>query len=84
VPRYDTINESETYLMMGEQLSPLAHKGEKILREKNKQFYPRVEGSFNKIIRRGDKPENYYWIVTDKSGTNPTCKHASIKSCLTA
>ncbi|MBP1630329.1 MAG: repeat-associated core domain protein [Bacteroidetes bacterium] len=34
-----------------------------------KQFYPRVEGAFRKIIRYGTTPQNYWWEVTDKSGT---------------
>ncbi len=34
-----------------------------------KQFYPRVEGAFKKIIRHGKMPMNYWWEVVDKSGT---------------
>lgn len=32
-------------------------------------FYPRVEGAFQKIVRHGTNPTNYYWEVTDKNGT---------------
>ena len=68
VPRYDEKLETETYSLNGEQLSPVAHRGTPVGRIANKQFYPRVEGSFNKIIRHGSKPSDYYWQVTDKSG----------------
>ncbi len=69
VPRYNSSKESETYIMGGEQLSPVAHRSA-ILEDRtsNKQFYPRVEGSFSKIIRKGDSPKNYHWEVTDKNG----------------
>jgi len=69
VPRYDTINETETYTLNGEQLSPVAHRGALGARSENKRFYPRVEGGFSRIIRRGTSPTNYWWEVTDKSGT---------------
>ncbi len=69
VPHYHPTLESETYLMGGEQLSPVAHRSATLDdRTSNKQFYPRVEGSFSKIIRKGSTPKNYYWIVTDKNG----------------
>jgi len=69
VPRYDSINETETYTLNGEQLSPVAHRGALGKRSGNKRFYPRVEGGFSRIIRRGTSPANYWWEVTDKSGT---------------
>lgn len=70
VPRYDATKETETYTLNGEQLSPLAHRDEFQPRVTGKkQFYPRVEGSFNRIERFGSSPADYYWIVTDKSGT---------------
>lgn len=73
VPRYDTLWETETYTINGEQLTPVAHRGELRRRTSGGQegvrFYPRVEGSFNKIVRYGDKPSNYRWEVTDKNGT---------------
>ncbi len=68
VPLYDESFETETYLISGEQLSPVAHRSEYISRESDKQFYPRVEGSFNRIIRKGDNPTNYWWEVTSTSG----------------
>lgn len=33
-----------------------------------RQFYPRIEGSYAKIIRHGNNPTNYWWEVTDKTG----------------
>ncbi len=69
VPRYDASKETETYSLNGEQLLPVAHRGELQPRTAEKQFHPRVEGSFEKIVRHGDKPSNYWWEVTDKSGT---------------
>lgn len=73
VPRYDPDSETETYTMNGEQLTPVAHRG--TLRPRTSggaegvRFYPRVEGAFNKIVRHGDTPADYWWEVTDKSGT---------------
>ncbi len=79
VPRYKAAQETETYSMNGEQLSPVAHRGSLQNRVPgDKQFYPRVEGAFNRIIRHGNNPTDYWWEVTDKSGTryfyggNPT------------
>ncbi len=69
VPRYDPDQETETYTLAGEQLSPITYRSAPIDRTQNKQFYPRIEGSFDKIIRRGDHPSNYWWEVTDKNGT---------------
>jgi RHS repeat-associated protein len=68
-PRFDAQNETETYSMGGAQLSPVAHKGDLVGRTPEKQFYPRVEGAFNKIIRHGSGPQTYWWEVTDKQGT---------------
>ena len=69
VPRYASALETETYTVGGMQLAPVAHKGPLVERTAEKQFTMRVEGSFNKIIRHGDNPANYWWEVTDKSGT---------------
>lgn len=67
-PRYNTALETETYTMAGAQLAPIAHKGSLVARTAEKQFHPRVEGRFNKIIRHGNSPNNYWWEVTDKNG----------------
>ncbi len=69
VPLFDTEVESESYLVMGQQLTAQAHRTPDVSRTAEKQFYPRVEGSFSRIIRHGDSPKNYWWQVTDKSGT---------------
>ncbi|MDH5398070.1 MAG: hypothetical protein OEX02_07990, partial [Cyclobacteriaceae bacterium] len=69
-PRYDNIDETETYSMNGQMLTPVAHRGK--LREREGgtvRFYPRVEGGFQKIERHGNGTQDYFWTVTDKSGT---------------
>jgi RHS repeat-associated protein len=72
VPRYDTRFETETYLLEGQQLTPMAHVGE--LRTRNDAGHPevvfntRVEGQFWKIVRHGHQPTNYWWEVVDKHG----------------
>lgn len=69
VPRYDKVKETETYLLNGLQLTPTAHRG--VLEDRSaddKLFYPRVEGDFNRIIRHGKQPADYWWEVTDKRG----------------
>jgi RHS repeat-associated protein len=69
VPRYDSGKETETYQLNGEQLTPLSHRSAPVARSSEKQFYPRVEGSFDKVIRHGGDPKSYWWEVTDKNGT---------------
>jgi len=68
-PRYDAARESETYLYDGRQLSPVAHRGEWVERQAKKRFFPRIEGSFERIVRHGDHPGNYWWEVTATDGT---------------
>lgn len=76
VPRYDQSKETETYLLSGSMLSTMddngqmgvAHRGEKMDRKADRQFYTRQGGDFSRIIRKGDTPANYYWEVTDKQG----------------
>ncbi|MDQ6469892.1 SpvB/TcaC N-terminal domain-containing protein [Flavobacterium sp. LHD-80] len=67
-PRYDAVNETESYAVAGEALIPNSHRAEWIARTADKQFYPRREGAFQQIIRKGSSPKNYYWVVKDKSG----------------
>ena len=70
VPRYSTEKETETYLLSGQQLSPVAHRGSIQTRVDNRDdFHTRVEGAFQKIIRHGTRPANYWWEVIDKNGT---------------
>ncbi|MGQ0837718.1 SpvB/TcaC N-terminal domain-containing protein [Actinokineospora sp.] len=69
VPRYHGGLETETYLLNGEQLTPVAHRTELLARTAEKVFHTRVEGQFRRIVRHGDTPANYWWEVTDKSGS---------------
>lgn len=68
VPRYDAGLETETYLLNGEQLTPVAHRSELQARTAERVFHSRVEGRFDRIVRHGDSPTNYWWEVTDKKG----------------
>ncbi|HST46484.1 SpvB/TcaC N-terminal domain-containing protein [Jatrophihabitans sp.] len=69
VPRYDAGNETETYLVGDQQLTPLANRGTPQARTAEKTFHTRIEGGFNAIVRHGSLPSNYWWEVTDKEGT---------------
>ncbi|MDY0987837.1 RHS repeat-associated core domain-containing protein [Flavobacterium sp. CFBP9031] len=77
VPRFSPTEETETYslngvmlVQMDNQKPSVAHRGDKIARKSGDvQFYPRNEGRFSKIIRKGTDPKSYTWEVTDKSGT---------------
>lgn len=69
VPRYDENKETETYLLEGNQLSPVAHRKALEDRTSEKVFFPRVEAAFSKITRHGTHPNNYWWEVVDKMGT---------------
>ncbi|MEV0618191.1 SpvB/TcaC N-terminal domain-containing protein [Nonomuraea sp. NPDC050404] len=72
VPRYATGTETETYMVNGEQLTPVAHTGPARERVADRVFHSRVEGSFAKIVRKGGSPKTYVWEVTDKSGKRST------------
>ncbi|MET3012118.1 SpvB/TcaC N-terminal domain-containing protein, partial [Flavobacterium psychrophilum] len=67
-PRYDQAKETESYNLAGQDLLPNAHRDSWKLREANKKFFPRKEGAFQKITRKGSSPSTYYWEVIDKSG----------------
>ena len=77
VPKYDSALETEAYLLNGEELLLntggenyyLPHRDNPVSRIPNAFFYPRVEGAFNTIERKGTSPSNYYWIITDRNGT---------------
>ncbi|HEX3130666.1 MAG TPA: SpvB/TcaC N-terminal domain-containing protein, partial [Thermoanaerobaculia bacterium] len=66
VPRYDPAHESETYLLDGQQLAPVADPGS--VRIANRTFTRRVEGDFDRIVRRGSGPADHWWEVTDQDG----------------
>lgn len=79
VPRYYDGKETEVYTLGGEQLAfeasadvfamPNRKEGFNISRQADRQFYPRIEGAYNKIIRKGSSPTNYVWVVISKDGT---------------
>ena len=69
VPLYDLANETETYLLNGEMLTPVAHRGSLQARSSEKVFHARVESQFQQIIRHGNSPSSYWWEVIDKNGT---------------
>ncbi|MFJ7215016.1 SpvB/TcaC N-terminal domain-containing protein [Amycolatopsis sp. NPDC098790] len=69
VPRYDAGLETETYLLNGEQLTPVANRAPLQARTAEKVFHTRVEGQFRTIVRHGAHPREYWWEVTDKKGT---------------
>jgi RHS repeat-associated protein len=79
VPTYDGGKETELYTLGGEQLTfevspgvfamPNRNEGFDKGRQADRQFYPRIEGAYNRIIRKGADPKNYVWIVTSKDGT---------------
>ncbi|MCB0639894.1 MAG: hypothetical protein KDC54_24900 [Lewinella sp.] len=68
VPRYDDATETESYLLNGAQLYPLAHRGPERERSAEQVFHPRIERAFSRIIRHGDAPYNYWWEVTATDG----------------
>lgn len=68
VPLYASQQETEMYTVNGEQLAPVNNRSAFIARIAEKRFYQRVEGPFNKIIRHGNSPTNYWWEVTQKNG----------------
>ena len=69
VPRYDPANETETYMVGSQELTPVANRGPAVPRTAEKVFHPRVEGTFSKIVRHGSDPKSYWWEVTEKDGT---------------
>jgi RHS repeat-associated protein len=77
VPRYNATVETETYMLEGQQLSPTAHRGAPVARSQAtvqiegkiaKIFRPRVEGSFQRIVRFETDPKQHWWEVTDRKG----------------
>ena len=81
VPRYDHSKESELYLLNGQQLVTKDQNGNiedmphRTNQWKNrnytpnyKQFYPRINETFDSIVRHGTNPTNYWWSVTDRNG----------------
>lgn len=75
VPRFDKDYETEIYLINGEQTTLQPHRSqESIERQSDREFFPRVENAFSKIVRHGDSPTSYWWEVTTKDGVVYTYK----------
>jgi len=84
VPLYSTTQETEEYLVNGQQIVeldittndtnrlPLIHQSTYRNRSAaNEVFYSyRVEGAFDRLIRHGNSPSTYWWEVVDKQGTH--------------
>jgi RHS repeat-associated protein len=68
VPRYEKDSETETYIMDGAELTPVAHRSTPVARTSEKVFHTRIEGGFQRIVRHGGDPKSYTWEVTDKQG----------------
>lgn len=69
-PRYLATKESETYSLDGDELAPTAVRSTLQNRVTDRADWTRrVETSFERIIRHGSAPSNYWWEVTDKNGT---------------
>ncbi|MFF0268893.1 SpvB/TcaC N-terminal domain-containing protein, partial [Kribbella sp. NPDC004536] len=70
VPRFDAASETESYLLNGQELTPVANRGPAVPRVGERVFHTRVEGGFARIVRHGTDPKSYSWEVVDKSGTH--------------
>lgn len=68
VPRYDAGTETENYLLDGQQLTPEVNRVQPPARTAEKVFHTRVESQFQRIVRHGTGPANYWWEITDRSG----------------
>src|SRR5262249_11574514 len=71
VPRYDAANETESYLLNADELTPISRVNPLVPRNGSgdKIFHTRVEGGFQQITRHGNAPKTYQWEVTNKAGT---------------
>ena len=79
VPRYNPDKETEIYLLDGEQLITVDTAGEErpMPHRTNQQtdrlpdgtqFYARTGDAHDSIIRYGNSPKNYWWVVVDRNG----------------
>ena len=68
VPQYLSDEESELYLLDGEQLGPVFHRERKYERAEDRDFHLRQDLEHLKIIRHGSDPKNYWWEVRDPEG----------------
>jgi len=69
VPRFNSDTESETYLLDGEQMSPVFHRSIAYPREEERTFNLRQQLVYRRIIRHGNSPKNYWWEITETDGT---------------
>ncbi|MEM1358748.1 MAG: SpvB/TcaC N-terminal domain-containing protein, partial [Bacteroidota bacterium] len=69
VPRYHPATETETYLLDGAMLAPVAHRGPSRPRTAEVTFHPRVSTGYQRITRHGGNPENYWWEIAYPNGT---------------
>ena len=68
VPRYSAAQETETYQLGPQQLTPVAHRGTLQARSAEKVFHTRRESDFATIRRHGASPSAYWWEVIEKNG----------------
>ena len=68
VPRYDPARETETYRLDGALLAPEAVPAAPVPRSAERVFHRRVESAFERIVRHGSNPADFWWEVTDKDG----------------
>lgn len=77
VPTFNTDFESEVYALDGEDLTmeggfkPNRYdgQGDKARETGSVQFFEKTRGTWKKIERIGDLPEDYVWVVTDENNT---------------
>lgn len=76
-PKYSATLETESYLLNGEALAFVTPEGTTTANKnlavprsiEPLQFYTRRQTNFDKIIRYGKNPKEYWWQITDKKGT---------------
>lgn len=69
-PHFSATHESETYTLDGDLLVPnaLGETWEPRSTGDREDWTRQVETSYERIIRHGDNPKNYWWEVHDKQG----------------
>jgi len=81
VPTFDAEVESEVYTLDGQSLH--GQDGDKANRPKvtgnnydpvfrvsgPQNFFTKTQGSYRTVVRHGNSPENYFWVVTDANQT---------------
>ena len=74
-PLFDSVLESESYLLNGKQFTEKAHNHNYIRKQERqtyKSYFLRVDSEFLDIVRMGDNTKNYSWQVKDKGGFKKT------------